>query len=374
MSENNVSAVFLSHFENLRDVRESGKVRYPLSEVLLLCLCGVLAGADGWVEIAEWGKAQLTYLRRFLPYVAGTPSHDTLGDLFKRLQAETFRDCFISWVDSFQVGLKKTVAIDGKTLRHSFDENQSAIHLVSAWASEQQLVLGQEKVDCKSNEITAIPKLLDLLELEGAIVTIDALGCQKAIAEKIREKKADYILALKENQPTLEKDVREFLEQQKTEDFKNSTVETCQGKEKGHGRIECRTAWITTDVDWLKERHPDWKDLNSIGMVRSQRIQKGKTSCDTRYFISSLKQQNAQQFATAVRNHWGVEKMHWIMDVIFQSDQSRIRKGQAPQNFATLQQMALNLFKRFKDKASLNIKRKKAGWDTQFLTQILHGN
>jgi predicted transposase YbfD/YdcC len=374
MSETNAGVVFLSHFEDLQDVRESGKVRYPLSEILLLCLCGVLAGADGWVEIAEWGKAQLSYLRRFLPYAAGTPSHDTVGDLFKRLHAETFRDCFISWVDSFQVGLKKTVAIDGKTLRHSFDENQSAIHLVSAWASEQQLVLGQEKVDCKSNEITAIPKLLDLLELEGAIVTIDAMGCQKAIAEKIRDKKADYILALKENQPTLEKDVREFLGQQKTEGFKNSTAETCQNKEKGHGRIECRTAWITTDVDWLKERHPDWKDLSSIGMVRSQRTQKGKTTTDTRYFISSLKEQNAQLFAKAVREHWGVEKMHWIMDVVFDSDQSRIRKDQAPQNFATIQQMALNLLKRFKDKASLNIKRKKAGWDTQFLTQILQGN
>ena len=373
MTNERGSISFLEHFSPLPDPRQQGKVLYPLMEILLLCLCGVLGGSDSWVEVAEWGKLHLDYLRRFLSFESGIPSHDTLGELFRRLNAEAFRDCFISWVESFQTGIKKMVAIDGKTLRHTFDDTQSAIHLVSAWASQQELILGQEKVDEKSNEIKAIPRLLDLLELEGGIVTIDAMGCQKTIAARIREKGADYILALKDNQPGLEKDVAEFLNEQEKQDFKHSTVDIHQSTEAGHGRIETRTAWITTDVDWLRERHPEWKDLNSIGMIRSQRTVKGKTSSETRYFISSLKEQNAPQFAQAVRNHWGIESMHWMMDMVFGSDQSRIRKDQAPQNFATIQQMAINLFKRFKDKASLRLKRKKAAWSPAFLTKILQG-
>lgn len=371
MSQGYNGVVLLEHFKDLEDPRQSGKVSYPLPEILLLCLCAILSGADSWVEIAEWGKAQLDYLRQFLPFEQGLPSHDTLGDLFRRLNAEAFRDCFIGWVDSFQKGIRKTVAIDGKALRHAFDTTENLIYLVSAWSSEQQLVLGQEKVEEKSNEITAVPKLLNLLELEGAIVTLDAMGCQKAIAKQIREKKADYVLALKGNQSSLCKDVEDFLKEQEKQQFKHSTVASCRTKDVDHGRIEIRTAWITNDVKWLQERHPDWKDLSSIGMVRSQRTEKGKTTTDTRYFISSLKEENAQLFAKAVRDHWGVEKMHWLMDVVFDSDQSRIRKDDAPQNFATIQQMALNLLKQVKDKASMRVKRKKAAWNTAFLSKTL---
>lgn len=373
MSTEQSNIRFLEHFESLLDPRQAGKVVYPLSEILLLCLCGILGGADSWVEIAEWGKMHLDYLQRFLSFEKGLPSHDTLGELFRRLDATAFRDCFIAWVESFQTGVKRMVAFDGKALRHAFDKNQNPIYLVSAWASEQQLVLGQEKVEEKSNEIKAIPKLLDLLELEGAIVTIDAMGCQKDIAARIRDKKADYILALKDNHPNLCKDVEEFLQEQEKQRFKHSTVDICQTKDKDHGRIEGRTAYLTTDVEWLKALHPQWKDLNSIGMVRSQRTEKGKTTTETRYFISSLKEENAQQFAEAVRSHWGIESMHWIMDMVFDSDQSRIRKDHAPQNFATMQQMALNLLKHSNDKASMRVKRKKAGWNQNFMTKILQG-
>jgi len=362
---------FVSHFEDLPDPRQLWKVTYPLIEILLLVVCGVICQADGWVEIATFGEARLEYLRQFLPFERGIPSHDTLGELFSRLDPAEFQRCFMTWVDSLQSGLKGVVAIDGKTLRHSFDKGNDAIHLVSAWSSEQGLILGQEKVAGKSNEIKAIPKLLDLLALSGALVTLDAMGCQKEIASKIREKEADYILALKENQPTLFNEVRLFLDQQ----VQVGQLLTSHSRDAGHGRIELRECFVSNDIDWLKSLHPGWKDLNSVGMIRSQRTIKktGKTSVDQRYYISSLKEPQPEEFEAAVRLHWGIEnKVHWVMDVIFGSDDCRIRQDYAPQNFATIQQMAINLVRKIKKgKLSIRCKRLTAALKPEFLTEVL---
>jgi predicted transposase YbfD/YdcC len=364
---------FVSHFEDLPDPRQLWKVTYPLIEILLLVLCGVICGADGWVEVATFGKARLEYLRQFLPFEKGTPSHDTLGDLFSRLDPAEFQRCFTAWVESLQTGLKGVVAIDGKTLRHSFDEGHDAIHVVSAWSSRQELILGQEKVADKSNEIKAVPKLLDLLALTGALVTLDAMGCQKDIAKKIRDKEADYILALKENQPNLFKDVTQFLDKQ----IQAGQVSASQSRDAGHGRIELRECFVSNDVEWLQSLHPAWKDLNSIGMIRAHRTIKktGKTSSEERYYISSLKEPKPEEFEAAVRLHWGVEnKVHWVMDVIFGSDDCRIRQDYAPQNFATIQQMAINLVRKVKKgKLSIRCKRLTAALMPEFLTEVLQG-
>jgi predicted transposase YbfD/YdcC len=365
---------FLEHFSSLKDPRQLAKVTYPLSEILLLCLCAILCGANDYEEIALYGLEKLDFLRKLLPFKEGTPSHDTISDLFARLSPEAFRDCFIAWVQSLQSGIREIVAIDGKTMRHSFDESHKAIHVVSAWACQQEIVLGQEKTKEKSNEITAIPRLLDLLVLNEAIVTIDAMGCQKAIVAKIREKGADYVLSLKGNQGTLEKDVREFLDEQKKQNFRDIPVQSSKTTDAGHGRIEVRQYWTTSDTQWLQQRHPEWQDLNSIGMVQSQRTQKGKTSVETRYFISSLNGKNADEFATAIRSHWGVEnKLHWIMDVTFKNDESRVRKDNSPQIFASMQQAAINLLKNATEKSSKKLKRFKASMNNDFLLKIITG-
>jgi predicted transposase YbfD/YdcC len=364
---------FVSHFEDLPDPRQLWKVTYPLIEILLLVLCGVICQADSWVEIATFGEARLEYLRQFLPFERGTPSHDTLGELFSKLDPAEFQRCFTAWVESLQSGLKGVVAIDGKTLRHSFTEGHDAIHLVSAWSSEQGLILGQEKVADKSNEIKAIPKLLDLLALSGALVTLDAMGCQKDIAAKIREKDAHYILALKENQSGLYHDVRLFLEQQ----VQSGQVLASQSRDAGHGRVEHRECFVSTDVDWLRSLHPGWKDLNSIGLIQAHRTDKktGETSLAQRYYISSLQNPVPEEFEAAVRLHWGIEnQVHWVMDVVFGSDDCRIRQDYAPQNFATIQQMAINLMRKLKKgKLSIRCKRLSAALKPEFLTEILQG-
>lgn len=362
---------FLQYFEDLPDPRQPWKVIYTVVEMLLVTLCGVICGAEGWVEVATFGESRLEYLRQFLPYTRGIPSHDTLGDFFSRLEPQAFQRCFIEWVESFQKGLQGVVAIDGKTLRHSFDENQSPIHMVSAWASRMEMVLGQEKVDSKSNEIKAIPKLLDLLSLKGAIVTLDAMGCQKEIANKIREKEADYILALKGNQSSLHEDVALFLTQQK----ETGALKSFQTTDADHGRIEVRDCFVSTDIEWLRTRYPAWTSLNSLAMIRSQRTLKktGKTSVETRYYLSSLPAPTAETMANAIRSHWGIEnKVHWVLDVAFGSDDCRIRQDHAPQNFSAIQQMALNLVRKAKKtKLSIRCKRLKAALDPDFLSNIL---
>jgi predicted transposase YbfD/YdcC len=367
---------WLEHFESLEDPRQQGKVWYPLDEVLLLCLVGVLAAAESWVEIAEFGKKKLELLRRFRPFENGTPSHDQLGDLFAALDAEAFQRCFIAWVGSLTKIGPDIVAIDGKTLRRAYQEGggKAPIHMISAWSSRQRLVLGQAKVAEKSNEITAIPELLNLLALKGAVVTIDAMGCQKEIAQTIIEKEADYVLALKGNQGTLSDDVELFFAEQKACDFKDTAVSRHRTLEKSHGRIETRTYTATGDIDWLTKGHPGWKSLKSIVMVESVReIVGGKTERETRFYISSLAV-DAQRQGEAIRGHWGVENSHhWVMDMLFRDDECRIRTANAPANFATIKHMAGNLLRRGAGKQSLRVKRRLAAWDDDYLASLIAG-
>ena len=365
---------WLEHFESLDDPRQSGKVWYPLDEVLLVCLLAVLAGAECWVEIAEFGKAKIGFLRRFRTFEKGTPSHDQLGDLFAALDAESFQQCFINWVASLTKLGPDIVAIDGKTLRRSYQQGgaKAPIHMISAWSSRQRLVLGQTKVADKSNEITAIPDLLDLLTLKGATVTIDAMGCQKEIAAKIIAKDADYVLALKGNQGSLRDDVQLFFEAHKASPFKDIAVSRHQTLEKSHGRIETRAYTALDQIDWLKARHT-WAGLSSIVMVESIReIIGGKTERETRFYISSLSA-NAEQQGDAIRSHWGVESHHWVMDMVFRDDECRIRKANAPANFATIKHIASNLLRRAEGKKSLRVKRRLAAWDDCFLESLVGG-
>ena len=364
---------WLEHFGEIEDPRQSGKVWYPLEEMLLLCLLAVLASAESWVEIAEFGKKKLEFLQRFRPFQNGTPSHDQLGDLFAALDAEAFQRCFIAWVGSLTKLGPDIVAIDGKTLRRAYQEGgaKAPIHMISAWSSRQRLVLGQVKVADKSNEITAIPDLLDLLTLKGAIVTIDAMGCQKEIAEKIKERGADYVLALKGNQGTLQQDVELFFTEQKARNFEDTTISRHETLEKSHGRIETRTYTAIDDIAWLTERH-DWSGLKSIVMVDSSReIIGGKTESETRFYISSLSADGERQ-GEAIRGHWGVENSHhWVMDMVFRDDECRIRKHNAPANFATIKHIASNLMRRAEGKQSMRVKRRLAAWDDDYLASLI---
>ena len=365
---------WLEHFEDLEDPRQSGKVAYPLAEMLLQCLFAVLAGADGWVDVALFGRNKLDFLRRFAAFEHGTPSHDQFGNLFSALDGEGFQKCFIAWVASLAKLGPDIVAIDGKTLRRSYQEGgaKAPIHMISAFASRQRLVLGQRKVADKSNEITAIPELLDLLTVKGAVVTIDAMGCQREIAKKIVEKEADYVLALKGNQGTLSADVRLFCAEQKTCNFKDTKVSRHETLEKSGGRIETRRVTATDDIAWLKERH-DWVGLKSIVMVESVReIIGGKTESETRYYISSLAADAVRQ-GEAIRGHWGVESHHWLMDMVFRDDECRIRRDNAPANFATIKHIASNLMRAKVDKHSMRARRRLAGWDDAYLESLVTG-
>src|SRR5437588_5990466 len=283
------AVVFLAHFRDMPDPRQRGKVTYPLEEVLLLCLLAVLAGAEAIVDIARFGDKKIALLRRFRPFRDGTPSHDHLGDILATLDAEQFQRCFVAWVASLTGAPAGVIAIDGKTSRRSYQKTggKAAIHMVSAFAARQRLVLGQVKVADKSNEIVAIPKLLEMLAIEGAIVTIDAMGCQRDIAQKILDKKADYVLALKGNQGTLCEDVEVFVAEQKARGFKDTTISRHETVDGDHGRIETRTTTVIHDVAWLQQRH-HWPGLNAVIIVDSTREIAGKIERETRLYIPSL--------------------------------------------------------------------------------------
>lgn len=364
--------VFLDHFQSLPDPRQRGKVIYPLDEVLLLCLLAVVAGAESFVEMARFGTKKRDLLRRFRPFADGTPSHDQLGDIFATLDAETFQQCFVAWVASLTAAPAEVIAIDGKTLRRSYQETgkKAAIHMVSAFAARQRLVLGQVKVADKSTEIVAIPKLLDMLAIEGASVTIDAMGCQRDIAKKILDQKADYVLALKGNQGTLREDVEILVAEQKANGFQDATITQHQTVDGDHGRIETRTTTVLHDADWLRQRHA-WPGLQSIVMVESVREIGAKTEVETRFFITSLVM-SAAPLGPIIRSHWAVENcLHWVMDMIFRDDECRIRTDHAPANFTTLKHMALNLTRRAPGKDSLRVRRKLAPWDDDFLASLI---
>jgi predicted transposase YbfD/YdcC len=366
------SVVFLQHFKDLRDPRQGGKVIYPLEEVLLLCLLAVLAGAEAFTDIARFGATKLTLLRRFRPFCDGTPSHDHLGDILATLDAEHFQRCFVAWVAALTGAPAEVIAIDGKTLRRSGQKKdaKAPIHMVSAFAARQRLVLGQVKVADKSNEIVAIPALLSMLAIEGAIVTIDAMGCQREIAQQILDQKADYVLALKGNQGSLCEDVALFAAEQKANGFKDTTVSRHETVDGEHGRIEIRTTTAIHDVAWLQERH-QWPGLKGVVMVESQREIAGKVERETRFYITSLVLL-ADVLGPVIRSHWSVENsLHWVMDMIFRDDECRIRTHHAPANFTTLKHMALNLMRRASGKDSLRLKRKVAAWDDDFLASLI---
>jgi predicted transposase YbfD/YdcC len=343
-----------------------------MPEILLLTLCAVICGAESWDDIEMFGKSKLVFLRQYLPYEHGIPSDDTVRRFFRAIDTTQFQRLFVEWVRAWlspEVA-GKVVAIDGKTLRGSHDGGQSPIHVVSAFASEAGIVLGQVKTSEKSNEITAIPELLEWLDVRGAIVTIDAMGCQKAIAEKIIDKGGDYLLALKGNQSSLHEDVRLHFEQPApTSLIRMTRAETV---DKGHGCIEVRQCRLSTDIDWLRARHPEWKNMSGIVAIDSERLIGDTTAQETRYFISSS-QAPAPQILAAVRLHWGIEnQLHWVLDMSFGEDQSRIRKDNAPTNVAIIRHAALNMIRQAKKKRmTIKRMRKAAGWDDSVLTDIL---
>ncbi len=366
------AVVFLSHSRDLKDPRQQGKITYPLDEILLLCRLAVLAGAETFVDIALFGCKKRELLRRFRPFKDGTPAHDHLGDILAVLDAEQFQRCFVAWVAGLTGTPEGVIAIDGKTSRRAGrkKDGSPAIHMVAAFAARQRIVLGQVKVAEKSNEIGAIPKLLDMLAIEGAIVTIDAMGCQRDIAQTVVDKKADYVLALKANQGSLRGDVELFVAEQKAANFQHTTISRDQTVDGDHGRIETRTTTVIHDVAWLRQRH-DWPGLKAVAIVESTREIGDKIEQETRFHITSLVLL-AGLLGPIIRSHWAIENsLHWVLDMIFRDDECRVRTDHAPANFATIRHMAHNLIRKAPGKASLRLKRKAAGWDDDFLAELI---
>lgn len=368
------SSAILDHFSALSDPRQNWRVVYPLPEILLLVLCATLSGMDDFVEIRLWGEQRLDFLRRFLPYERGLPAHDTLNDVINALDGELFKTCFTNWVDTLRDGEPDIIAVDGKTSRrsHARGQGREPLHLVSAWATRQRLVLGQEATDIKSNEITAIPLLLERLELRGALVTIDAMGTQTAIADKIVGRGGDYLLALKANRPLLHAEVEHFF----AEPPKDMIEALYQTTDADHGRIEVRRHSVCHQVDWLfSDRRyadePRFPHLAMIGMVETKVERNGKTEHDRRYYLSSAKL-DAKTFAQAVRAHWGIEnRLHWVLDVVFHDDLARLRTANGPHNMALVRHIAMNLVRHPKDKHSLKVRRKLANLNPDYLETIV---
>lgn len=369
-----VSATIAEHFSSLKDPRIQLKTHHKLIDIIIITICAVICGADDWQEVVDYGKAKLDWLKTFLELPRGIPSHDTFGRVFALLRPEDFEKCFVSWIHAvFEITAGQTVAIDGKTLRRSHERssNKAAIHMVGAWATQSGVILGQTKTEDKSNEITAIPELLKLLEIKGCIVTIDAMGCQKEIACQIADQEADYVLALKGNQGGLHKDVELFFEDALQCDFKDIPHESYETTDGGHGRVEVRRYVTITDLDWLEDR-AKWKNLNLIGMVQSERHIGDKITRETRYYISSLPN-GVQRFAEAVRDHWRIEnQLHWVLDIAFREDDNRVRDRNAATNLSILRRFALSLCKQEKTaKVGIKVKRKRAGWNNDYLLTLL---
>jgi len=363
----------LDHFSTIKDGRQPWKVMYPLREVILLVVCGTIADCDDYDDIADWGAAHLDFLRSMSEFHYGIPCEDWLRVIMNRIDPALFSACFEAWVAERWPAAPSLVALDGKTSRRSHDEaaGRRALHLVSAFATNRHLVLGQEAVEEKSNEIIAIPALLSRLALEGALVTIDAMGCNPGIARGILDAKADYLLAVKDNQPTLHKEIESYFET-----APEGEVEACEDLDKGHGRLEIRTCRVSKQVDWLAapRSYPGafrFPGVAAIAVIDTRVEHKGKVATARRSYITS-RPLSPTALAAAVRAHWGIEnRLHWVLDVVFKEDQSRLRKGHGAKNMAVVRHFAINLVRDAKDKRSIKTRRKRASWDPNYLRAIL---
>jgi predicted transposase YbfD/YdcC len=372
------AADLIHHFSALTDPRVERTKEHKLIDIVVVAICAILAGADGWVAVETFGHAKATWLRTFLELPSGIPSHDTFGRVFGQLDPAEFQDAFFNWVQAVRETLKgQIIALDGKSLRRSHDKGlgKGAIHMVSAWATAQRLVLGQRKIDEKSNEISALPELLKVLALEGCIVTIDALGCQTEIAETIVQQGADYVLAVKENQGKLHEDVQDLFAGADEVNFCDVPHDYAREVTKDHGRLEIRECWVFAAAEYLDyvRRAEAWKNLHSVVRICTEvRHEHSMVSRETRYFISSLAG-SAQRMIKVVRGHWGIENgLHWVLDVTFREDDCRVRKDHAPENFAVLRHIALNVLNRARNgKDSIKTMRLRAGWDETYLAGLL---
>jgi predicted transposase YbfD/YdcC len=376
--EEQVLPTLEQHFGNLTDPRIDRTKLHKLLDILVIAICAVIAGADNWEDVEEFGKARLEWFRTFLELPNGIPSHDTFTRVFARLDPEQFQACFLGWMNAVaEVIGGQVIAIDGKVLRGSHDKGigQAAIDMVSAWASANRLVLGQVKVDEKSNEITAIPQLLEVLEVSGCIVTIDALGCQTEIAEKIIDREAEYVLSLKENQGHLYEDVKRLFADLEDCQYKAYEFDYQKTVNKDHGRIEIRECWTISDPEVLPHLRgfANWKNMTTVSRIRAQRWIGEEKSSEDRYHIASIT--GAKLILGAVRSHWGIEnELHWTLDLAFDEDRCRVRKDHGPENFALLRHIALNLLKQEKTcKRGIKGKRLLAGWNQDYLLKVLAG-
>jgi predicted transposase YbfD/YdcC len=364
----------LAHFADLDDPRVERTKHHKLLDILGIALCAVLSGANNFVAIEQFGIAKLDWLKTFLDLPNGIPSHDTIGRVFSLLDPDVFARGFGNWTASICPSLNlKTISIDGKTSRGSGSKDDKPLHLVSAWANEARLSLGQVAVEDKSNEITAIPKLLEILDLKGAIVTIDAIGTQKNIAAKIVEKEADYVLPVKENHPHLFEDLKKMFDRFVDSDMSAFAHDVFSKENKGHGRTEIRTVWVFTDIHELRDWQ-SWKDLRTIIVVIRECWQQGKASIEVSYYISSSKE-SAAAFYRFIRDHWGIEnRCHWVLDVCFREDDSRVRDGHSPENLSCLRRMAMAILRNAHGaKGGFETRRLIAGWNETYLETILFG-
>jgi predicted transposase YbfD/YdcC len=373
----------IAHFSPMRDPRIERRKEHELIDILVIAVCCLLCGGESFNDMEDFGQAKYDWFKSFLNLRHGIPSHDTFNRVFAALDPQEFLDCFLRWTQSLRAAVpQEIVALDGKALRRALDREESVKYVVSAWAESNGLVLGQLKVADKSNEITAVPQLLRVLELSGCIVTTDAMGCQRKIAKEIVEADADYVLALKGNQETVHEEVKSFLDatlsEKQTPRPRGAKLSPAaqslahlETVEKDHGRLEIRRYYQSDHLDWFADR-PKWEKLTSVGMIESIREVDGKTTTERRYYLSSLAL-DIETFARAVRSHWGVEnKVHWIMDVCFREDQSRARTGYAAENLATLRRLALNLLRQEKTKKrGIKGKQLNAGWDHAYLLRLL---
>ncbi len=371
-----ITASVMEYLAQVSDPRVERTRAHPLENILVIALLAVLCGADSFTTIEAFGRSKKEFLATLLDLESGIPSHDTFGRVFAALDPHALQEAFRAWVNSLvEVTHGEVVAIDGKTLRRSFRDsgNKAFVHMVSAWAAQNRVVLGQLKTDAKSNEITAIPKLLDLLHIKGATVTIDAMGCQKDIAEKIVMRGANYMLAVKENQPTLFEDVQAAFAAAVDNPDYDKIVDFTETVDKGHGRTEVRRCMTCSNIETITKR-ADWKGLGCVVLVEAERTVGTKTSTEQRYYISSQKNLRAKNALAIVRAHWGIENaLHWVLDLAFREDECRVRAGHAAENFAVLRHFTLNLLKNVKSKVGIKTRRLQAGWDHAFLLQVLRG-